>query len=82
VEAVAKAPEFARIGSGDQRLEVRQRGGAVIGRQELAETRKPACLFEMEIGHDQRAPPRPEQRALRQRHEFLTGERKGNHGLL
>src|SRR3546814_18842804 len=46
MEAVAKAPEFARAGFIDQRLYRRQCRIAVIRWQHLPETRKETCLFQ------------------------------------
>src|SRR3546814_8460938 len=54
MEAVAKAPEFARAGFIDQRLYRRQCRIAVIRWQHLPETRKETCLFQMQVGDQQR----------------------------
>ncbi len=64
-----------------------QRLAAVIGRQELVVARKKARLFKMQIGHQQRVLPRPEQRPrpaiLRHKAKLVAAkgesERNGNH---
>ena len=52
----------------------------IVGRQHLPALGEPARFLEMEIGDQQGAPGGPEQRALRQRHQLVAGERKANHG--
>src|SRR3546814_3622264 len=79
MEAVAKAPEFARAGFIDQRLYRRQCRIAVIRWQHLPETRKETCLFQMQVGDQQRLACGPEQRALAHDQQILARERKGNH---
>src|SRR3546814_1865847 len=45
----------------------------------LPAAREPARLFEMQVGDQQRAARRPEQRAFAQRDEIVASERKANH---
>ena len=50
--------------------------------QAAVEAGEPARFLEMEVGDQQGTPVRPEERALRQRHQFMSGERKANHAPL
>ena len=63
MEAVAKAPEFCWCTSGDACGQVGQRRQAIIGRQHLAALGKPAALFEVQIGNDERPAGGPPERA-------------------
>src|SRR5690606_11437931 len=53
---------------------------AVIGRQRLAVSSVPACLFQMQVGDDQRCMTGPEQRPVGEQDEGLAGKRKGSGG--
>ena len=77
VKTVAKAPDRARAGFGGERGEPVERVVAVIGGQRLAQRRIPARLFQMQIGDDQRAVARPEQRPVGQHLELLARKGKG-----
>lgn len=72
METVAEAPDGPRAGFSGKRGEPVERVVAVVGRQRLAESGVPARLFEMQIGDDQRAVTRPEQRAVGQHAELLA----------
>ena len=73
-----KGSWYAALGQPRQPVE---RIVAVIGGQRLAERGIPTCLFQMQVGDDQRIVARPEQRATGQRHELLTAEYDlGRHG--
>ena len=66
VEAVAEAIEARRAGALDLAGERGQRRVRIIGRQELAEPREPARLFEVQVGDEQRLLRGPD-RARRRR---------------
>ena len=66
VEIVAEAEHPPRAGRADRQRQAIQRLAAVVGRQHLAMAGEEACLFEMEVGDQQRAFARPEQRAALQ----------------
>ena len=79
VEAVAEAPDFVRAGGGDEGGEIGQGCDGIVRRQHLAEAGEPARFLQVEIGNQKRAAGRPEQGALRQRHQLVITERKANH---
>ncbi len=74
VQAVAQAPECARIGPGQRALEVSQRGEAVIRRQHLPARGKSAAFLQMQVGDDQRLALHPVERTFRQSHPALPAE--------
>ena len=80
VERVAQAPDPCRAGRGDLGGEQVERVEAVIRRQELAVDAVIGRFFEMQVGDQQRVERGPEQRTRGERHERVTGERKGNIG--
>ena len=82
VEAVAEAPDFRGVRRRDEGGQIGERGDAVIRRQHLPALGEPARFLEMQIGDEQGAARRPEQRALRQRHQLVIAERKANHDPL
>ena len=63
MEIVAKAKHPPRTRLAHRHGQPFQRLAAVIGRQHLAVARKKACLFQMQICHQQGILARPEQRA-------------------
>ena len=65
----------------DRRELFGQRRDRIIRRKHLPEPGEPARFFQMQVGDEQGLALGPEQRALRQRHQCLATERKGNHGL-
>ena len=79
MEAVAQAPDFARIRGGGEPGEVRQRRDRIIRWQHLPGAGEEARLFQMQVGDEERRARRPEQRAFGQRDQLMAGERKGNH---
>jgi hypothetical protein len=86
VEIVAQAKDPPRARVAHQRGEPVERFAAVIGRQHLPAAGEPACLFQVQIGHQQRLFGRPDQRPRRAEQPFLAGERergerKGNHAF-
>ena len=64
VEAVAKTVELLDSGRLDDRRQGRERGDRIVGREELAEPREPACLFKVQVGHQQRLLRRPVKRTF------------------
>src|SRR4051794_10839955 len=62
VEAVAEAIELHSAGLLDLRSEGAQRGMRIVRWEELAEARKPARFFKVEVRNQQRSPTRPEKR--------------------
>ena len=79
MKTVAQTPDLARTRRRHDQRQVGKRRLRVIGREHLPEAREPARLLQMKVGNEQRAPRRPEKRALGQSDERMIGERKGNH---
>src|SRR4051794_20165059 len=79
MEAVAETIEPCRarqLGLGGKR---RQRSVRIIRRKELAETREPARLLEVQVGDEQRLAGGPIERPVGTGRERFACERKGNH---
>ena len=74
VETVTQCPDFGGVKPFGQRYQPLERGLAVERWQHLPAARKPAGLFQMQIGNQQGAPVRPEQGPFGQSQKALTGE--------
>jgi hypothetical protein len=79
MEAVPEAVESGRAAALDVAGERGQGRMRIIGREQLAEPREPARLFEVQVGDQQRALRRPVERTFGAGEEVVTGERSGNH---
>src|SRR5258708_15475022 len=79
MEAVAETIDPGCVCTLDFCGKFRERRVRVVGRQELAETRKPACFFKMQISNEKRLLRWPVKRAASCCLERFVGERKGNH---
>src|SRR5688572_478405 len=84
MEVVAQAKHPARAGRMQCVGYPPERLPAVVRRQHLPVAGEEACLFKVQVGHQQRVLARPEQRAaaiarIGDDAHLLTGERKGNH---
>ena len=81
VKVIAQRIDSPRAGFANRQCQPFQCFAAVIGRQHLPRLCKEACLFEVEISHQQRIFARPIERATACQLHFLTRERKGNHSF-
>ena len=82
MEIVAQRKYPPGAGVSDRGRDALQRFAAVIGRQHLAVPGVKAGFLQMEIGDQQGSLARPIDRAGFGERQFLTCERKGNHGRL
>ena len=79
VETITEAKEARRASALHLGGKRGQRRVRIIGWEKLSESREPACLFQMQIGDQQRLLQRPIERAVGCCRERFACERKGNH---